>query len=100
MYTKSKPRKKTRNDCKRHFLRRAKERGLDIIDAPLYNIICDTIRAGKDFQFIKFITKQSNSRSIYLLEHKGENFYLIWDKNVHTFSTVLTQEMVDQWDLV
>ena len=93
-FSKSKP--KTKDDLIQHFQKRARERGLGDVSKDFVQRINKMIRSY-DTSVIEFYMKQTNARSIYRIIFGGDSYYLVYNKNLNCVTTVLTQDMVDQW---
>ena len=82
--------KKKPQDLRIHAKKRFLERyGFEINSDKLNGWVKKIQEQDQDVVFIK---KQSNSRTLYLIENQ---YYAVYNKNLHCICTFLTKEMVN-----
>lgn len=91
MFHKPKPKKKVINHL--HAKKRAKERyGIDL-DKKIHKAIVDMIQAGEAI----FLGRQTNSRTMWIVDIKGIQMRVLYDNNQHNLVTVLPP-IIEDWE--
>tara|TARA_B100000745_G_scaffold300065_1_gene252602 strand:- start:1211 stop:1576 length:366 start_codon:yes stop_codon:yes gene_type:complete len=85
-----------RKVAQKHFLIRARQRGLAILDERVMLWLNKAISAGNPPPFMECVRRLSKIKHLWKLTYREKDFYLIYNYQIKSFITVLPQKMVDR----